>query len=834
MKWDLYVTSLDKIRQSIDEVVAQVLLSQAEQLRNEVSDRIRPFLDEDAKHQQDIEEQLRQRLEQAQALEQQLAQTRGEITEKQQRIDTFEERLRSVAAESGQIQEQSRKREEELRGRVGELENTLKVETERIRKQSQELEQLLDMSQDEVKQLQAREQEQKNRLQEVEKTLEDLRVQMQDELSKKDDAHKTVLSSKDQEHIAKVRELEEKIETVRREATASLKGKEQELLDQVHLLEELLVQGQQAREQQLDAKDRELHGALDSQKTAYEARVAELQAQLNDRDKVFAAQGGELQQRVATLETELATSQKQFTDVQAELAAAQKQQVSAQSELQDTQAAFEKTQQQLDELSASSKKREEELANQLKDRKEAVFTTERSLKDEFEKQLKEREETLRREFEVQQSAWKKREEELVGGHATLAAQKSDLGAMQGAWEQREKELTAQLGGLEKRLTEYSTAEQAWQKREQELLGHRDQVLSSSAEASEVGQKALQGALEDQARLQTQLDAMIDELGRVRDELQQAQAALANQGATAPQAANALQDEPSAIKNAIEQIHAAHSQTEILKALLEHASHFAGRAGIMVVHGHTATGWGARGFGAEADFRRLNVECSSGLAARMGQERTAVSGKASDFDSKLVKNYGAPADGQATLFPLLVRDRVVAFLYADCGSHAPHVVSNSAIGAVVNAAGAWLEELAKNKKSTAPTSHDNAPPTPVASAAAVAEVPPAMSMAAVASAGAGTSVKHETPANNADVARQRARRFAKLLVDEIKLYNKDAVEVGRRNSDLYDRLREAIDKSRASYEKRWGKTITDVDYFREELVRNLAENDVAVLGANFPR
>jgi hypothetical protein len=50
--------------------------------------------------------------------------------------------------------------------------------------------------------------------------------------------------------------------------------------------------------------------------------------------------------------------------------------------------------------------------------------------------------------------------------------------------------------------------------------------------------------------------------------------------------------------------------------------------------------------------------------------------------------------------------------------------------------------------------------------------------------------------------------------------------------LYDRLRESIDKSRASYDKRWGKTITDIDYFREELVRNLAENNAAVPGNNF--
>ena len=849
---DLHVTSIDKIRQSIDEVVAQVLLNQAEQLRNEVCEKIRPFLDEDSKNLEAIQAELRQRSEQAQSMELQLAHTRADIAGKQQHIASIEQQLRTL--ESGT--EQGRKTEEELRGRVGELENTLKAETERLTKQAKEFEQLLEMSQEEVKQLQGREKEQKKRFKELEKQVEDLRNQMQEALSKKDEEHEKVLSEKervlaeksaeyeqrlqsgskttaeaieakeqeknealskkDQEHVAKVRELEKKIEAVRREAADASQGKERELLDQVHLLEELLVQGQHAREQQLDAKDRELRGALESQKAEFETRITDLQAQLAEREKVV-QQGGELQHRVAGLEGELSGSQKQLAEVQ--------------KELQDTQAAFEKTQQQLDDLSASSKKREEELAKQLKDRQEAVFTTERSLKEELEKQLKAREESLRNEFEERQSAWKKREEELLGGHATLAGQTSDFESKQNTWEQREKELTAQLGGLEKRLSEFATAEQSWQQREQELLGHRDQVLSSSAEASEASQKALQASLEDQECLQTQLDAMIEELGRVREELQQAQAALAAKGSvSAPSAPAPVVDEAAAVKAAVQEIHAAHSQSEILKSLLERVSQFSSRSGVLVVHGHTATGWGARGFDSESEFRKLNVECTAGVAARIVQGRTRISCKASEFEPKLVKHFGAPADGQANVFPLVVRERVVAFLYTDCGNHAAHQIPIGAIEAIVNAAGTRLDELAKSKKAGP---HDNAPAGAVASVA-VEEAAPTVAMAAAAGAATGSSATREAPGTNADVARQRARRFAKLLVDEIKLYNKDAVEVGRQKSDLYDRLREPIDKSRASYEKRWGKTITDVDYFREELVRNLAENNVAVLGNNFPR
>ena len=83
--------------------------------------------------------------------------------------------------------------------------------------------------------------------------------------------------------------------------------------------------------------------------------------------------------------------------------------------------------------------------------------------------------------------------------------------------------------------------------------------------------------------------------------------------------------------------------------------------------------------------------------------------------------------------------------------------------------------------------------------------------------------------------KKAHRFARLLVEEIKLYNQAKVSEGRKNKDLYDRLKEDIDKSRASYQKRYGNTAAaSGDYFNQELIRSLAEDDVSLLGSNFKR
>jgi len=81
--------------------------------------------------------------------------------------------------------------------------------------------------------------------------------------------------------------------------------------------------------------------------------------------------------------------------------------------------------------------------------------------------------------------------------------------------------------------------------------------------------------------------------------------------------------------------------------------------------------------------------------------------------------------------------------------------------------------------------------------------------------------------------RKAQRFARLLVDEIKLYNQAKVAEGRKNKDLYDRLKEAIEKSRGTYQKRYGNTVAaSSNYFQHEIIRSLAEDDLSILGANF--
>ena len=82
----------------------------------------------------------------------------------------------------------------------------------------------------------------------------------------------------------------------------------------------------------------------------------------------------------------------------------------------------------------------------------------------------------------------------------------------------------------------------------------------------------------------------------------------------------------------------------------------------------------------------------------------------------------------------------------------------------------------------------------------------------------------------DERREEARRFARLLVSEIKLYNERAVLEGREGGNLYQRLREDIDRSRQMYNERIPEDVRNSsDFFQEELVRILADGRPEALG-----
>jgi hypothetical protein len=309
--------------------------------------------------------------------------------------------------------------------------------------------------------------------------------------------------------------------------------------------------------------------------------------------------------------------------------------------------------------------------------------------------------------------------------------------------------------------------------------------------------------------------------------------------------------------AVAVIHAGTSQKEILRALLDGTDNYCGRAALFVMKAGAAHGWQGRAFDNNDDIKDFGLDVSAPAPARVLQNRAAATAPISDMDPKFISQFGAPAEDQVFLLPLHLKDKVAALVYADAGSGSS--MDTAALELLVAATSAWLE-VASLRKQAAKEGTTESPvesaPVPVQSvssysdpfaahaphhavAAPVEIEQPAMASAAAASgtaaaaAPAADAFAQMSPAD-ADVHR-KAQRFARLLMDEVKLYNQAKVAEGRKHKDLYDRLKEDIDKSRATYTKRYGNTAAaSADYFNAEVVRSLAEDDVSLLGPNFHR
>ena len=362
----------------------------------------------------------------------------------------------------------------------------------------------------------------------------------------------------------------------------------------------------------------------------------------------------------------------------------------------------------------------------------------------------------------------------------------------------------------------------------------------------------------------------------------------------PAAAAASTPGTADLARAVSEIRIGTSQKEILRALLDSSARYAARVALFVVKGSRATGWLARGFADCDALKDFTLDSNAAAVVRVIVDHAPAKVPGAEFDAHFIEVVGAPASGEAQLLPLILKEKVAALLYADGGS-AGTAVDGGALEVLVLATSAWLEVNALRKQVHKDPSADGhtspgAEPTAAFNDPFAAH-PPAFAMAAAASADsqatvvaaapqtapaagdvhpgvvaepqtAGTEVQSAAAATAAEPlsvghaqseasteapatpgatsasaqdqeVHRKAQRFARLLVDEIKLYNQAKVAEGRKNKDLYDRLKETIEKSRATYQKRYGHTVAaSGDYFQHELIRSLAEDDGSTMGSNF--
>ena len=265
-------------------------------------------------------------------------------------------------------------------------------------------------------------------------------------------------------------------------------------------------------------------------------------------------------------------------------------------------------------------------------------------------------------------------------------------------------------------------------------------------------------------------------------------------------------------DAVRRMDSARSLIEVLDVLVDASAREVPRVAVFLVRGSKLAGWRAAGFSRDDDPCEREVPLDqAGLLTKAVRSSSAVAASDATSGDIGATPFGAlPVASAAVAIPLRVGGETVGVLYADDVSPREH-----------EAPSAWPESIDVLSRHACRCLE----------VVTIARVTQPVFIPAPSS----PTPRRYTPQARTfqpghDDDDDAARRYARLLVSEIKLYHESAVTAGRRDRNLLERLRAEIDRARRLYDERVpAAVLARTDYFDQELVRTLANGDASLLG-----
>jgi len=310
-----------------------------------------------------------------------------------------------------------------------------------------------------------------------------------------------------------------------------------------------------------------------------------------------------------------------------------------------------------------------------------------------------------------------------------------------------------------------------------------------------------------------------------------------------------------------------SLQETLTALVQEIAQFAPRVALFIIKSGNCIGWHGEGFDQSPGFsndalKRISVPANADTVFRAvmnSRQRFFGESSAHRDNAHLLSRIGTVLPTNIFAMPLILREKVAAVVYADSGDSREALGDVEAIEILVLYASRLLDlmNLAKTAGKAPPEfTSGRTPafkePTPAAppvaqrtspgigedassgtvmlnvqdmEAQAISQSAPAPSPISAPAPASTDSMDPETKKQHED-----AKRFARLLVSEIKLYNEAKVQQARQQRGIYAMLKDDIERSKQLYSERVSTEIREsTNYFDDELIRILADGDQAALG-----
>lgn len=320
--------------------------------------------------------------------------------------------------------------------------------------------------------------------------------------------------------------------------------------------------------------------------------------------------------------------------------------------------------------------------------------------------------------------------------------------------------------------------------------------------------ALAGCLEEQHR--NALEVRLNETAQVEEQRRNALEARLNE-ATAEARASAVREIAWKLNQGVRRLRACENgdwSTELVQA----TQGFCDRAAVFTLNGSGLHLEVARGGSSTSQIDDVPLDTAPAFASAVQSKDTVIAMRTKgELSPKIAAWAGEAESWRSYIFPVATRERVLGLLYADAGQRA---VEASALEMLALAAGAFAGER------------------DAASQAASQKEAGLVNIAS--SAKKGASVAWTSLTREQQELHQRAQRFARVQVAEIRLYKSENVKKGRTGHNLYTSLKTEIDSARETYYNDFlSASDTMVDYLHPELVRTLANDDASLLGPEYP-
>lgn len=243
------------------------------------------------------------------------------------------------------------------------------------------------------------------------------------------------------------------------------------------------------------------------------------------------------------------------------------------------------------------------------------------------------------------------------------------------------------------------------------------------------------------------------------------------------------------------------------AVLDGAARFTSEAALFTVNGEELTLRGTRNLALTPQLRLSLGEAKAFRSALESGEPSIVLCTKDEVSGVIASTVSV---NRAFVVPIANETRKVALLFAVAGRQA----DTNALELIAQIASSALRGAAQASSpiqiAAPPVPVQTATPSPGDSALDWAAVPE------------GERLIHV-----------RARRLARAKVAEMQLYRPEASSAGRIQANLYLFLKQEIDSARIVFRSQFMSTTSMIDYLHLELLRQLADNDESILGADYP-